>query len=59
MTVKSIMSTDLVCIHFEERLSVAKSLFERFKFHHLLVVDSNRSLVGVMSDRDLFKSHQP
>ena len=53
------MNTNVVCIHLEERLSVAKSLFEKFRFHHLLVVDGDRTLVGVMSDRDLFKALSP
>jgi acetoin utilization protein AcuB len=37
---------------------VVKELFDRNKFHHLLVVDADR-LFGVVSDRDLLKALSP
>lgn len=59
MNVEKLMSTDVVTILDESRLDNAKELFEEHKFHHLLVTDKNGNLVGVLSDRDLFKAISP
>lgn len=59
MKINEIMSTALVTIDADDRLFNAKKLFEKYKFHHLLVVDGQGKLVGVLSDRDLFKAISP
>lgn len=59
MNVEKLMSENLVTIGDESRLDKAKELFEEYKFHHLLVTDKNGNLVGVLSDRDLFKAISP
>ena len=53
------MSPNVVTISDESRLDSAKDLFEQHKFHHLLVTDNSGKLVGVLSDRDLFKAISP
>ena len=58
MTVQSIMSTRLVTVEMDDKLKAVKEIFDRLKFHHLLVVDEGR-LVGVVSDRDLLRALSP
>lgn len=59
MNVEKIMSTEVVTIASDSRLDTAKALFEKHKFHNLLVTDKQGCLVGVLSDRDLFKAISP
>lgn len=56
--IDDIMSTPVISVEMDDRLSLVNTLFESTKFHHLLVVD-NKVLVGVISDRDLFKALSP
>lgn len=56
MKVESIMSSDVTSIDMDERLYVVRDLFIKHKFHHLMVVDHNKELIGVISDRDYFKA---
>jgi acetoin utilization protein AcuB len=58
MTVQSIMSTRLVTVELDDKLKTVKEIFDRLKFHHLLVVEEGR-LVGVVSDRDLLRALSP
>ncbi len=60
MTTKihTIMSSRVVTVEFDDSLSTVKSIFDKLKFHHLLVVEENR-LYGVVSDRDLLKALSP
>jgi len=38
MRLKEIMSTGVVTVELDDKLSVVKDTFENLKFHHLLVV---------------------
>ena len=58
MLVREIMSARVVCVELDDRLSVVKEIFDRLKFHHLLVVESGQ-LQGVISDRDLLRALSP
>lgn len=58
MKIKSLMSTNVVTVEMDDRLSTVKEIFDNAKFHHLLVIDCSK-LFGVISDRDLFKSLSP
>lgn len=58
LSVCDIMSRQLVTVRMDDRLSHVKQLFLEHHFHHLLVVDQAK-LVGVISDRDLFKATSP
>ena len=57
MTVKALMSSNIITIGMDNQLGKVKKIFEEMKFHHLLVVE-NRQLMGVVSDRDS-GIHQP
>ena len=58
MKIEQLMTKSIVSVRMDDMLSQVKSLFESHKFHHLLVVE-NAKLVGVLSDRDLFKALSP
>ena len=53
MYIGRIMHTDLVTVAPETSLADARDLIEEKKIDHLLVVDSHKKLVGIVSDRDL------
>jgi len=58
VTVGDLMSRRVITIDPEATLSAARDIFERHRFHHILVTEGTR-LVGIMSDRDLLKSLSP
>jgi acetoin utilization protein AcuB len=58
VTVADLMSRRLITIDPEAPLSAARDIFERHRFHHILVTEGPR-LVGIMSDRDLLKALSP
>jgi acetoin utilization protein AcuB len=58
MRICDLMTKNLVSVKMDDKLSTVKELFDRLKFHHLLVVESGK-LVGVVSDRDLLKALSP
>lgn len=58
MLIQDIMTSGVVTVEMDDKLSVVKEIFENSKFHHLLVVEHGK-LFGVVSDRDLLKSISP
>ncbi len=58
MQIIKIMTQKLVTVQMDDTLFTVKDIFENTSFHHLLVVESNK-LVGIISDRDLFKALSP
>ena len=58
MTVKSIMKPKVVTVEMDDTLETVQDIFRHVRFHHLLVVSGDQ-LVGVLSDRDLFKALSP
>ncbi len=59
MELRSIMTTRVVTVEVDDTLEVVKRIFDAMKFHHLLVVDSGKTLCGVISDRDLLRALSP
>lgn len=53
MYIGRIMHTDLITVAPETTLVAAKKIIEDKKIDHLLVVNKNKKLVGLVSDRDL------
>ena len=53
--VTEIMTSPVVTVEMDDSLTVVKHIFDHTSFHHLLVVDADK-LLGVISDRDLFKA---
>jgi acetoin utilization protein AcuB len=58
MIVQSIMTRKVVTVEMDDTLQTVKEIFDRLRFHHLLVVEQGR-LFGVLSDRDLLKALSP
>lgn len=58
MEIKDIMSRQLVTVALDDRVGLVRDLFLNYRFHHLLVVE-RKKLLGVISDRDLFKNLSP
>ena len=58
MIIEKLMSKPIVTVELDDTLKVVKRIFERAKFHHLLVVEKD-VLYGVISDRDLLKAISP
>jgi acetoin utilization protein AcuB len=59
VNVGSIMTARVVTVEMDDRLEVVREIFDRLNFHHLLVIDERKKLVGVVSDRDLLKALSP
>jgi acetoin utilization protein AcuB len=59
MKLEQIMSTRVITVGMDDKLETIQALFERFHFHHLIVLGENDFLVGVVSDRDLLKALSP
>lgn len=60
LTLADIMSTPVVTVEMDDRLMLAKDIFDQVRFHHLLVVDNdNNTLQGVLSERDLLRVISP
>jgi acetoin utilization protein AcuB len=57
-TVEDIMSSPVVTVEMDDPLQVVKEIFDSVCFHHLLVVSEN-TLVGILSDRDYLKAISP
>lgn len=56
MYVGRVMHTDLVTVSPDTPLSNAKDIIAEKRIDHLLVVDKNGKLIGIVSDRDLKQS---
>jgi acetoin utilization protein AcuB len=56
---REIMTTRVVSVEADDTLEAVKTIFDSVKFHHLLVVGSDKKLTGVISDRDLLRGLSP
>jgi acetoin utilization protein AcuB len=59
MSLRNIMTSRVVSVEMDDRLAAVREIFDSTKFHHLLVVDGDGKLAGVVSDRDLLKALSP
>ncbi|WP_033136765.1 CBS domain-containing protein [Aeromonas finlandensis] len=58
MLIRDIMTTRVATVSMDDRLNVVRDIFEQAHFRHLLVLEEEE-LVGVISDRDLFRAISP
>jgi acetoin utilization protein AcuB len=56
--ISTIMSTKVVTISPDDSLQVVRRLFDKYRFHHLIVTEGGKAL-GVISHRDLLKNLSP
>ena len=59
MIVSDIMTAKIVTVDMDDRLEKVKEIFDTLHFHHLLVIDEGKRLIGIVSDRDLLKALSP
>jgi acetoin utilization protein AcuB len=59
MMLREIMTARVVTVEPDDALESIKQIFDSVKFHHLLVIDSAKKLIGVISDRDLLRALSP
>ena len=59
MKVQDIMSKRVVTVELDDRLHVVKKIFDTTRFHHLLAIEEDGTLYGVVSDRDLLRALSP
>lgn len=58
MKIKAFMSKRIISLDLDRTLLDVKHLFDRTRFHHLLITQHER-LVGIVSDRDYLKAMNP
>jgi acetoin utilization protein AcuB len=54
-TVADIMTQDVICLEEENNLAEALEVMQQNKIRHVMVVDKQKNLVGVISDRDVLR----
>lgn len=59
MLVSDVMTRGVVSVGLDESLKSVSELFGSHHFHHALVLDEDKHLVGVVSDRDLLRAMSP
>jgi len=59
MKIAKLMSKNLITLHLDDDLNKAKELFNQYKIHHILVLDDDEKLAGIITDRDLFMYLSP
>lgn len=58
MTLADIMTPNVVTVSMDDTLRGIRQIFDRYKFHHVVVVEQGKA-VGVISDRDVLKHLSP
>ncbi|WP_088330501.1 CBS domain-containing protein [Lacimicrobium sp. SS2-24] len=58
MSLKKFLNPRLAAVEQDTSLAEVQRIFQAAPFHHLLVVE-HKVLVGIISDRDLFKALSP
>lgn len=58
ISIRTIMTTDLVTVNPQDSVKSIKALFNKNDFHHLLVVDNRNGLVGIISKIDFYQFTQ-
>jgi acetoin utilization protein AcuB len=53
------MTKRVVTVELDDSLATVKQIFDSMRFHHLLVIGSDKKLCGVISDRDLLRAISP
>ena len=56
MKVKDIMHVSVVTLHTSDMLGVAEDIMSMGRIRHLPIVDSHNHVVGIVTQRDLYKA---
>lgn len=58
MNISKVMQRDLITLELDDSLESAKNLFNKHNIHHILIKDKS-TLIGIITDRDLWKNLSP
>ncbi|MFT6919439.1 MAG: acetoin utilization protein AcuB [Cognaticolwellia sp.] len=58
MNINKIMQRNLITLELDDSLESAKNLFDQHNIHHILIKDKT-TLIGIITDRDLWKNLSP
>jgi acetoin utilization protein AcuB len=58
-SIREVMTARVVTVQLDDKLGLVQEIFSTGKFHHLLAVETDGELLGVVSDGDLFKALSP
>ena len=56
MKVKDLMRTNVVTLHSSDALGIAEDIMNMGRIRHLPVVDADNRVVGIVTQRDLYKA---
>ncbi|TGK32712.1 CBS domain-containing protein [Leptospira gomenensis] len=56
---KQLMTKRIFTVNEKDSIARVGNIFDKLEFHHLLVIDDQKRLVGVLSDRDYLKFVSP
>ncbi|WP_286265991.1 CBS domain-containing protein [Thalassotalea atypica] len=59
MSVANIMTRDMISLELDQTLNDAKQIFESNNIHHIIVLNDDLTLAGLITDRDLYKHLSP
>ncbi len=59
MIIKNLMSQELLTLELDDDLNKAKAIFDENNIHHILIIDEEGVLSGVINDRDMYKYLSP
>ncbi|WP_432453268.1 CBS domain-containing protein [Agarivorans sp. QJM3NY_29] len=59
MIIKDIMQTRVVSVDMDQRLFDIKDIFDNVSFHHLVVLDDDDQVVGVLTEADVLAALSP
>lgn len=59
MDIDAIMTRQVVTVSMDDNLEKIHLIFAKEHFHHLLVLEDDNTLAGVISDRDFLKAISP
>jgi acetoin utilization protein AcuB len=58
-SLREVMTARVITVQLDDRLGIVQGLFASGKIHHLLAVETDGELIGVVSDLDLYKALSP
>jgi acetoin utilization protein AcuB len=59
MLIAKLMSKSLVTLYLDDDLNKARAIFNQHRIHHILILDDDDKLAGIITDRDLFMHLSP
>lgn len=59
MKIENLMTKKLITLNLDDDLNKAREIFNRYKIHHVLILNDEGELAGVITDRDIFKHLSP